>query len=113
MGMPGPCSRSAYDSQGTYRPLPMNPNPKRYKVLRHEEIGNWLLVEVHYPDCTNYEGRKILLYYQTNYKQLKRQKSIDPHFSNSTTMRSPFARFEPTQSGWTAAKRLATYYTED
>ena len=105
-------SRSTYDSPSAPIPPSPNPNPYRYEILRHEQIGNWLLVEIKYPDCTTYEGRKILLYFKTTLERLKRQTSIDPHFSNSN-MISPFARFEPTQSGWSAAKRLATYYTED
>lgn len=92
-------------------PLP-NPNPRNFRIVRYEEIGNWLIVEIKYPDCTNYEGRKILVYYQVKYKKLMKQGSIDPHFSDSTTMISPFARFEPTKGGWNAARRLAQSYVD-
>lgn len=105
-------SDSSYSTPNAPTPLPPNPNPNRYNVLRYVEEGNWLLIEVQYPDCTTYEGRKILLYYQTTYKRLKAQKSIDPHFSNNTTMISPFARFVPNEGGWNAAKRLIQYYSE-
>ncbi len=108
----GRSSCSTYDRPSAPIPPAPNPNPYRYEILRHEQIGNWLLVEIRYPDCTTYEGCKILLYYKTTLERLKAQKSIDPHFSNSN-MISPFARFEPTGGGWRAATRLAKLYTED
>lgn len=84
-----------------YDKLP-NPNPGRYKIIRHVARDGNLLVKIKYLDCTNYEGNKILLYKKTTLKQLKKQKYIDPHFSKSKKFRSPFARFEPTKKGWTA-----------
>ena len=82
-----------------YNQLP-NPNPKNYKIKRSRFSCGNLLVEVNYPDCTNYEGNKILLYRKTTLKQLKRQKHIDPHFARSKKFKSPVARFEPTKLGW-------------
>lgn len=61
--------------------------------------GN-LLVKIKYPNCTNYEGSKILLYRNMTANQLKEQKYIDPHFSDDPKYISPVARFEPTDFGW-------------
>jgi hypothetical protein len=88
-------------ARSLYEQLP-NPNPSRYRIIKHKALGGNLLVKIKYLDCTNYEGNKILLYKNTTLKQLKKQKYIDPHFSKSKKFRSPFARFEPTKSGWLA-----------
>jgi hypothetical protein len=61
-------------------------------------------VEIRYPDCKNYEGKKIMVYEKTNITQLVSQRKIDPHFSNHPNFRSPVARFEPTPKGWDMAK---------
>lgn len=82
-----------------------NPNPLNYEIIKtfERQTGrrtNYLLVDIKYPDCTNYEGRKILLYENVSLCQLKLQKQIDPHFFESMDYFSPIARFEPTKEGW-------------
>jgi len=86
------------------KPLP-NPNPTNYKIIRYEEIGSFLILEVQYLDCTNYEGHKIMLY-ECSLKDIMKQKSIDPHFSYNPDYHSPKARFEPTVRGWEMCKLL-------
>ncbi len=88
------------------KPLP-NPNPKRYKVLNYTYDGKYLVVLVNYPDCTNYEGNKVLMYEGIYVEDLFNQGSIDPHFSNNPDKISPIARFEPTLKGWEMALKLA------
>lgn len=83
-----------------------NPNPDNFEIKRSEQIGEWLLLEIVYPDCKNYEGKKILLYRST-LRELLQQKHIDPHFSDNPDFISPFARFEPTAGGWNAARNMA------
>lgn len=73
------------------------PNPNPY---------NYLIVLINYPDCKNYEGNKVLLYKDIKIKDLKKQDSIDPHFSNNKLKHSPIARFVPTISGWQMALKL-------
>lgn len=94
-------SASSYDppARSRRKVLP-NPDPNNYKIKRSSSLHGNLLVEVNYPDCTNYEGNKILLYRETTLKQLKKQKHIDPHFARSKKFKSPVARFEPTKRGW-------------
>jgi len=87
------------------KPLP-NPRADNYSVLRSEAVNGRLVIEIRYHDCTNYEGRKIMLY-ECSLEDLMSQKLIDPHFCDSTKYLSPIARFEPTERGWVNAKTLA------
>jgi hypothetical protein len=65
------------------------PNPFRYKVLLTEYFDNATLLVVEYPDCENYEGKKILVYGG----RFEPNGCLDPHFSREG--RSPIARFKP------------------
>ena len=103
MGMRIFGSFSSYDG-GLSPPLPNpNPNPGNFRIIRSHYEAPFLIVEVQYPDCTNYEGRKILVYQDITLNQLKAQGTIDPHFSNNKQYYSPKARFEPTEWGWDTA----------
>lgn len=88
-------------------PTSGNPNPLNYEILRSQQVGRHLVVEVKYPDCTNYEGRKIMVYQNLTISGLVSQKEVDPHFSKSNKFRSPIARLEPTDHGWKLAIALA------
>ena len=110
MGMRGPFSRSSFSSYDlpetkNVNKLP-NPDPNNYKILRSLTFNNWVLLEVKYPDCTNYEGRKLLLFRNTTLDKIMSQKSLDPHFSNNVKFISPFARFEPSNDGWIFAAKF-------
>lgn len=83
-----------------------NPDPTKYKIILHKEQNGFLLVLINYPNCTNYEGNKILLYKGVTYNQLVSQKVIDPHFSENKRFKSPIARFEPTDYGWELGLKL-------
>ena len=87
------------------KPLP-NPNPERFEIRSSIQKGRFLLLLVNYPDCTNYEGNKILLYENVDIYDLMEQGSIDPHFSNNKEKFSPIARFLPTDYGWQMAEKL-------
>lgn len=80
-----------------------NPNPKNFKILKNKKINDFLILWVHYPDCNNYEGRKILVFEGVTLSKLKRQKVLDPHFSEANNYCSPIARFVPTEKGWNYA----------
>lgn len=83
---------------------PPNPDPQNFTVLRHYSIAGWTVVEVQYPDCTNYEGRKVLVY-RARLVDVLALKIMDPHFCDDGHL-APFARFEPTARGWRAAQQL-------
>lgn len=107
MGYPGPLlGRDDYDDWPVAGP---NPNPLNFKILREEEVGRFLIVELRYPDCTNFEGRKILVYEGMTLELLHRCQRIDPHFQEKPNI-STFgcslliARFIPTKEGWSYAQ---------
>jgi hypothetical protein len=84
-----------------------DPNPSNYEILRYEQIGEYLIIEIKYFDCPNYEGKKILIFGGISIKGLMCQEQIDPHFSDNKNFYSPMARFEPTETGWKYAKQFA------
>lgn len=88
------------------QPLP-NPDPSRYKIGSYVHMGRFLIVKIHYLDCTKYEGNKLLMYENVTIDELKKQKLIDPHFSDNKRYISPIARFLPNDYGWEMAIRLA------
>ena len=110
VGIGGHISHSRYDEPKVVervveKSLP-NPDPKNFKIIKANQNGRFLLILINYPDCTNYEGNKILLYENTTIYDLIEQESIDPHFSNNPKKYSPVARFEPTDYGWELAEKL-------
>jgi hypothetical protein len=105
-------SHDEYDSPIIGKIVPKgNPSPSNYKILETLTFGNMLIVEIQYPDCNNYEGKKILVYEGVTISQLKKQKLIDPHFSENKDFYSPVARFEPTQKGWKMAESFAKMWS--
>jgi len=97
---------SCSEDTPTAKPLPGNPNKFRFEITRYELVGKVAVIMVHYPDCTNYGGNKILVFDDED--ALKRSisdKELDPHFLESNT--SMVARFAPTDRGWGLAIRFA------
>jgi len=100
-------SRSSYDYSSVKLP---NPNPLKYKILKEEVIYGpgfvptvlYTILLIEYPDCNNYEGKKILVYTIPRKPLEARNKEVglDPHFSENKSYHSPIARFEPTDAGW-------------
>lgn len=72
----------------------VNPSPYNFIINKIEFVGSLHLVEVIYPNCTNYEGKKILLI-KDDIKNIK--KRLDPHFNEDGKL---IARFQPTKKGW-------------
>lgn len=85
----------------------INPQPDNWKILKWTPINGHLVIMLEYPNCTNYEGKKILLFRSTKIEELVNQKLIDPHFSDNPDFITPIARFEPTDSGWEMAMNCA------
>jgi hypothetical protein len=83
-----------------------NPDPKNYRILLSEKIEDYLIVKIKYPDCTNYEGIKILIFKDIEIKDLIGQGIIDPHFSDNEEFYSPVARFVPTDEGMKMARKF-------
>lgn len=77
------------------------PRADKFQIkLYYEVSGNLILVLV-YPNCSNYEGQKILVYKGITLEELlkKNNNLIDPHFSDNPNFVSPVARFVPTKEG--------------
>ena len=83
-----------------------NPDPRNWVVNAARHIGDYLVVEMIYPDCTNYEGKKVMVF-KCKMEDLKEQAVVDPHFGEGQ-MHYPIARFEPTVNGWRDACNFAT-----
>ena len=89
-----------------------SPDPSQFMILRSQifeqpEIIH-IILEVQYRGCTNYEGRKILVYDRVDPSVLLRVRVLDPHFSDTDCL-SPIASFPPTERGWQDACDFAAH----
>lgn len=111
MGINNFFSKSSYDynyKSNDNLNFTLNPNPLNYQIINFKKINNYLILIIFYPDCNNYEGLKILFFNKgITINDLKKQGSIDPHFSENDNFISPIARFEPTKKGLEMAIKLA------
>jgi hypothetical protein len=82
------------------------PDPSKWELINLEVFDNYFLLKVRYPDCTNYEGVKIMVYERNDglnhIQSILRinEGALDPHFGVNPDFISPIARFEPTDRGW-------------
>ncbi len=105
-------SGSSYDRvkiEEVQVPNPFNPDPKNFLIERveYEGMAEYIVVEVSYPNCKNYEGRKILVFNSLTLSELLNLDILDPHFSSEKPELSPIARFVPTDLGWDMAVQFA------
>ncbi|TRZ48934.1 MAG: hypothetical protein D4S01_09490 [Dehalococcoidia bacterium] len=82
-------------------PEAVAPNPSRFTIQKYVKFHNAYVLRVHYHDCTNYEGIKVMVYDG----QYQERNELDPHFNTCST--SPLARFKPTHRGWAFALAFA------
>ncbi len=78
-----------------------NPDPRNWSIIKTKRVGKNLVVLVRYPDCTNYEGKKVLLFRRMTREELREVAELDPHFSKENL--KLVARFAPTLRGWDLA----------
>jgi hypothetical protein len=86
-----------------------NPNPKRFKIEAVSVAKNKrsiVVVEATYPDCTTFEGRKIMVY-EAPLARFAAVDELDPHFTEDDF--SLLARFPATDSGLKDALDYADY----
>jgi hypothetical protein len=88
-----------------------NPNPRNFKITDITSVGKYVIAKVHYPDCTNFEGNKILVFYNTTVGEVMRQGVLDPHFCEERHL-SPIARFVPTPEGLVMAMKFCKANTD-
>jgi hypothetical protein len=77
-----------------------NPDPKKFTIIQSVRVGDWFVTKIQYPNCTNYEGNKIIV---TDFNP-KNRTELDPHFTKNSGI---IARFVPTDSGWNMATNFA------
>ncbi len=84
-------------------------NPTEFHIEAYAKVDEHLVAMIVYPSCTNYEGKKILVFENTSLRTLQACKIIDPHFVTDAPVGAcvPVARFEPTMRGWKLAKICA------
>lgn len=88
------CNSSPYAVQDS------NPNPEKFSIIKEHYENGYLVLEVSYPNCTNFEGRKLMLYqgFRTSQQLLKYNNGkLDPHFADSKG--APIGRFKPDKDG--------------
>lgn len=90
---------------------PGNPNPRRFTIVRAAQHGRLTAVEVHYPDATTYEGRKLMVF-RASESEIRNAKELDPHFCDGHHL-SPLARFRPDQAGWGLAMEFLMQHGGD
>jgi len=112
LGNPVPSPNAGYTPPPAPAKVKGNPDPSNWKIVKAKEIGNYLILKMNYPDCTNYEGNKILVFENVTMIDLVNQKAIDPHFFPANkSVKSPVARFEPTDRGWLMAENFCSTWT--
>ena len=103
-------SSSNYDVDTGSKQVGNTFSTTKFRIIKSEQLGDNLLVMVQYPDCTNYEGNKILFYEDCTIERLLSQGSIDPHFSTGCEHKSPVARFAPIDVWWSRAIKILKNY---
>jgi len=87
---------------GGGQPVLGEPNPSKFNLVREKCLGGYLVAEIKYEGCKNYEGKKVLVF--KGVPTLSGISKVDPHFLEKGL--SPIARFEPTKRGWGMAQLL-------
>ena len=109
MGVGAWFSKDAFD-QGPLQEIPSkrmakgsrtgNPDQRNFRILRFEVIERFTVVLAQYPNCTNFEGKKVLVFENVPRDTIHKLDTMDPHFCDSEVHPSPVARFVPTGKGW-------------
>lgn len=74
-----------------------NPDPERFNIIRTHAVGSYVCAMIDYVNCTNYEGKKIIVFEETTAGRVMDSVSIDPHFMEDGNV---IARFRPDDEGW-------------
>lgn len=91
---------SSHSSDRPYTSAPTvagNPNPRRFVIRKLVDQGKYTIVDVNYPDATNFEGNKILVLEGISPEEVRELDVLDPHFVEDGSV---IARFAPTEQGW-------------
>jgi len=83
-----------------------DPDPMKFEITTLNVVGNFIIATINYLNCTNFEGKKILVFEGVSAKEIRSLRTIDPHFCDDDHI-SPIARFEPTNKGLCLAFAMA------
>ena len=83
------------DIAGYVPPKVPEPNARQFDIKKLWYAGGYCIAVVNYPQCTTYNGDKILVY-RSSPEHIIKQKLLDPHFLEYVF--TPIARFSPTPS---------------
>lgn len=102
-----PATTSSPSNKSTQRStVTGNPNKFNWELISFTKVGKAAVVKIHYPDCTNYEGNKIMVYDDAaEAMKLIQTGGVDPHFCEDHY--SPVARFKPDEAGMNIALKFA------
>lgn len=89
----------------SWKQNPTNPNPKSFIILKMYCFSDMWVAEIKYPNCTNFEGIKILVLREDP----SGMSEIDPHFYEQGPI---VARFEPNDNGWNQAMWFAETFSK-
>lgn len=93
----GPFRLSSGDSWKTNS---VNPNPLNFVIEEIEQVEMYVIAMIIYPNCTNFEGRKLVVFRGATVQEIKQMTTIDPHFYEDSKI---IARFAPTHDGYKMA----------
>lgn len=96
----GPFSGRRPSGGQSYLADPRNPDPNKFSCGEVRRIGDWWVAKINYPNCTNFEGNKIIV---TDFNPIY-VGFLDPHFTETNGV---LARFIPTEDGWLMALAFA------
>jgi hypothetical protein len=88
-----------------------NPDPSNFKILKRKNKGDFSLLEVKYPNCTNFKGTKILLL-KRNGQVIEKLKQLDPHFLEEQGNVEILGRFRPTKEGWNMGLQMLEFISK-
>jgi hypothetical protein len=76
-----------------YERHPNDPDPELFKICEIEQRGDFVIAKIRYPNCTNFDGLKVLVWRNRTVEEIKKMVLIDPHFLEEDL--SLIARFMP------------------
>ena len=88
----------------TTKPSPVDPIPSLFKIEVLEQYDNCVLGVVNYPNCTTFDGDKVIVWINTTVSEVEGMILIDPHFLLNNKI---IARFKPTVEGFKLARKFA------
>lgn len=88
-----------------------SPNPWKFTIHEIWQYKHATVAIIDYPNCTNFEGSKVIVFRGQQRDALLKAEQIDPHFYQKSTTLSIIARFRPDAKHVDLARQFAKSYT--